>query len=103
MGYVEERLWWPIQSPNKGRKKKTNREIRSSLLILDLKDDKLWDSGKLEGKMFHKLQLMTTATKKPVQLMTFSVPLKPKIQLFANTVLKKNLKFFKRKCHSFLA
>ena len=20
VGYVEERLWWPIQSPNKGRK-----------------------------------------------------------------------------------
>ena len=24
VGYVEERLWWPIQSPNKGRKKKAN-------------------------------------------------------------------------------
>ena len=23
-GYVEERLWWPIQSPNIGRKKKAN-------------------------------------------------------------------------------
>ena len=22
VGYVEERPWWPIQSPNKGRKKK---------------------------------------------------------------------------------
>ena len=22
VGYVEERLWWPIQSPNKGRKEK---------------------------------------------------------------------------------
>ena len=22
VGYVEERRWWPIQSPNKGRKKK---------------------------------------------------------------------------------
>ena len=22
VGYVEERLWWPIQSPNNGRKKK---------------------------------------------------------------------------------
>ena len=32
------------------------REIRSSLLILDLKDGKLQDSGKQEeGKMFHKL------------------------------------------------
>ena len=45
MGYVEERLWWPIQSPNTGGKKKASsyedREIRSSLLILDLKDGKL--------------------------------------------------------------
>ena len=24
VGYVEERLWWPIQSPNIGRKKKAN-------------------------------------------------------------------------------
>ena len=24
VGYVEERLWLPIQSPNKGRKKKAN-------------------------------------------------------------------------------
>ena len=43
--YVEERLWWPIQSPNIGRKKKASsyedREIRSSLLILHLKDGKL--------------------------------------------------------------
>ena len=45
VGYVEERLWWPIQSPNIGRKKKASskedREVRSSLLILDLKDGKL--------------------------------------------------------------
>ena len=37
---VEKRLWWPIQSPNNGRKKKVKckeeREIRSSLLVLDL-------------------------------------------------------------------
>ena len=24
VGYVEERLWWPIQIPNKGRKKNAN-------------------------------------------------------------------------------
>ena len=45
MGYVAELLWWPIQSPNKGRKKKAKsqeeREIRSSLLILDLRDSML--------------------------------------------------------------
>ena len=45
VGYVEERPSWPIQSPNKGRKKKASskedREIRSGLLILDLKDGKL--------------------------------------------------------------
>ena len=44
VGYVEERLWWPIQSPSIGRKKKANSlkdsEVRSSLLILDLKDGK---------------------------------------------------------------
>ena len=37
-----EKPWWPIQGPNKGRKKKANdreeREVKSSLLILDLKD-----------------------------------------------------------------
>ena len=45
VGYVEERPWWPIQSPNIGGKKKASskedREIRSSLFILDLKDGKL--------------------------------------------------------------
>ena len=39
-----ERPWWPIQCLDKGRKKKVRgeeeREIRSSLLILDLKDGK---------------------------------------------------------------
>ena len=59
VSYVEERLCWPIQSPNKGRKKKVNgyeeREIRSSLLILDLKDGKLQDSGNEEEiKTFQK-------------------------------------------------
>ena len=24
VGYVEERLWWPIQSPNIGRKKEAS-------------------------------------------------------------------------------
>ena len=62
MNYVERRPWWRIQSPNKGRKKKAKgydeREIRSSLLILDLKDGKLQDPGKQEeGKMFHKLHV----------------------------------------------
>ena len=45
VSYVGERPWWPIQCLNKGRKKKAKgleeREIRSSLLILDLKDGKL--------------------------------------------------------------
>ena len=45
VSYVEERPWWPIQIPNKGRKKKAKgeeeKEIRSSLLILDLKDGNL--------------------------------------------------------------
>ena len=35
------------------------REIRSSLLILELKDGKLEDSGKeVEGKTFHKLHVL---------------------------------------------
>ena len=29
MGYVEERLWWSIQSPNKGRKRQAKRKERS--------------------------------------------------------------------------
>ena len=34
------------------------REIRSSSLILDLKERKLNDSGKAEGKIFHKLHVL---------------------------------------------
>ena len=44
MIYVEERPWWPIQSPNEGRKKKAKakrREIKSSSMTSDLKEDKL--------------------------------------------------------------
>ena len=48
MSYVEEGLGLHIQSPNNGRKKnakakakRRDREIKSSLLILDLKDGKL--------------------------------------------------------------
>ena len=56
MSFVGERPRWTIQSPHKGRKKKAKgyeeREIRSSLLILDLKDGKLE-----EGKTFHKLHV----------------------------------------------
>ena len=41
VSYVKERPRWPVQSPNKDerrkRKAKEEREIRSSLLILDLK------------------------------------------------------------------
>ena len=33
------------------------REIRSNLLILELKDGKLQDSGKQEGMAFHKLHV----------------------------------------------
>ena len=42
---VEDRPQWPLQSPNEGRKRKSKgqeeREIRSSLLISDLKVGKL--------------------------------------------------------------
>ena len=56
VSYVEERPWRHIQSPQNGSKKKfKGREIRSSLVILDLKDGRLQDSGKQEeGKAFHK-------------------------------------------------
>ena len=41
----QQRPWRPIHSLNNGRKKKAKgleeREIRSSLLILDLKEDRL--------------------------------------------------------------
>ena len=33
-------------------------EIRSSLLVLDLKDGKLQDSGKQEGNTLHKLHVL---------------------------------------------
>ena len=50
-------------SPNEGRKEEAKgyeeREIRSSLFILDLKDGKLQDSGKQEqGKTLHKLHVL---------------------------------------------
>ena len=52
--------------PSKRRKKKAKgkeeREIRSNLFILELKDGKLQDSGKEEeGKTFHKLHVLGTA------------------------------------------
>ena len=41
MSYVDERTWWPNQPLKRGRKKKAKgqeeMEVRSSLLILDLK------------------------------------------------------------------
>ena len=39
-------------------KGKEEREIRSSLLILDLRGGKLYDSGKQGGKTFHRLQVI---------------------------------------------
>ena len=61
MSFVEERPWWPIQAPQR-KKEESQRlrgEIRSSLLILELKDGRLQDSGKQEeGKMFHKLHVL---------------------------------------------
>ena len=49
------------KAPKKGRKKglSRERETRSILLMLDLKTDELYDSGKEdEGKTFHVLQLL---------------------------------------------
>ena len=42
-----------------GKRLRGEREIKSSLSILDLKDGKLQDSGKQEeGKAFHKLHVL---------------------------------------------
>ena len=58
---VEDRPWWPIQSPKKGRKKKLKgqegREIRASLYIYIL--DRRQDSVKEEeDKPFYKLHVL---------------------------------------------
>ena len=45
----------------KGKRKSKRREIRSISLTLDLKDDKLYDSGnQKEGEIFHKLHVLGT-------------------------------------------
>ena len=57
MNYVGEKPWWPVESPKKAKRRNqmAKRGIRSSLLILYLKDGKLQDSRKQEeGKTFHK-------------------------------------------------
>ena len=48
----------PKKKKEESEKLRGEREIRSSLLILDLKDGKLHDSGKQEGKTFHKLHVL---------------------------------------------
>ena len=62
MKHFGDRLQWPIKSHNNGGQTKVKgyeeREI-TNLLILDLKDGKLWDSGKEEeGETFHKLHAL---------------------------------------------
>ena len=37
MGYVEEGLWRPIQSPHKGRKLKAKRRERDQVKFIDLR------------------------------------------------------------------
>ena len=37
VGYVEERLWWPIQSPNMGRKRKAKKRERDEIKFIDLR------------------------------------------------------------------
>ena len=47
------------QKRKKEGKGKEEREMRSSLLILDLKDAMLYDAGnEEEGKMFHQLNVL---------------------------------------------
>ena len=44
MGYVEGRPWWPIQSPNNGRKKKVKGEEkreRDEVEFIDLRFERL--------------------------------------------------------------
>lgn len=49
---------WPMQDPNKGRMQKAKKRDRSSLLILYLKEDNLYYSGKEEGgKTFYKFNV----------------------------------------------
>ena len=60
MNHLGERPRWSMQNLSKGRKKGKvieEREIRSCLLILDLKEVKLKDSGK-EGKAFYKWHVL---------------------------------------------
>ena len=51
-----ERPLGPKQSSDKGRKNDyVDRGMRTSLLVLGLKEDKFWDSGKeVEGKAFDR-------------------------------------------------
>ena len=39
VSYVGERPWWPIQSPNKGRKKKA-KELRDQIKFIYLRFDR---------------------------------------------------------------
>ena len=52
MSCVRERPWWPILSPQNGRNKKDKSKeemgVRSSLLISEMKEEKLQDSGTQE-------------------------------------------------------
>ena len=51
----------PTKDERRKRRLRGERENRSSLLILDLNDGKLYDSGKQEeGKTFHKLHFLGT-------------------------------------------
>ena len=48
-----------LREGEREREREREREIRSSLLMLDLKIDKLYNSGKEdEGKTFHFLQVL---------------------------------------------
>ena len=64
------------QQKEKIRKRKAKmREIRSSLLILDLEDGKLQDSGKQEeGKTFHKLHVIVVQEVKSWPLLAPVIP-----------------------------
>ena len=48
----------PQRKKEESERLRGKREVRSSLLILDLKHGELLDSRKQEGKVFHKLYIL---------------------------------------------
>ena len=63
VGYVEERPWWPIQSPNKRKKEESEwlSGMRDQIKLIDLRFEwwKVVGFRKArKGKRFHKLHVL---------------------------------------------